>query len=122
MMRTILKAMKIFVAVILMSVCNMANSDEMAKRGLNMLYDYESVETYQIIPEFSISVVEARCTEGKKVLGGGYTLVSGGDWQLQSLGPSPDGAGYYLEIWSLGEEPQEVKVTAMCAYVSRKFD
>ena len=115
-----MKALKIFVAVILMSVCSMAGSNEMAKRGLNVLYDYESVETYQFIPEFSFSVVEARCTEGKKVLGGGYTLVSGGDWEMQSLGPSPDGAGYYLEILSLGEEPQEVKVTAICAYVSKK--
>ena len=117
-----MKALKIFVAVILMSVCSMAGSNEMAKHGTNMLYDYESVETYQFIPEFSTSVVEARCTEGKKVLGGGYTLVSGGAWRLQSLGPSPGGAGYYLEIGSIGEEPQEVIVTAICAYVSKKND
>ena len=67
-------------------------------------------------------VIEAQCTEGRKVLGGGYTLLSGGAWEVVSLGPSPDGGGYYLSMTSLTEEPQEVLVTAICAFVSEKSD
>ena len=81
---------------------------------------YESVEKWGRIPSFSSGIVEAHCSEGKTVLGGGYSLLSGGDWTLVSLGPSPDGEGYFLEMSSNGEEPQEVLVTAICANVKLK--
>lgn len=81
---------------------------------------YESVEQFGTIPPLSSSIVEAQCSEGKTVLGGGYSLLSGGDWTLVSLGPSPDGKGYFLEMASNGEEPQEVLVTAICANVKLK--
>jgi hypothetical protein len=58
-----------------MSVCSMAGSNEMAKHGRNMLYGYESVETYQYIPEFSTAVVET-CMEDAYIRGR-YCLPSG---------------------------------------------
>ena len=79
---------------------------------------YEAVEQYGFIPGLDFEIIEARCSEGKKVLGGGWRLLSGGGWQTGELGPSPDGKGYFLGIESLSEEPQEVLVTAICASVS----
>ena len=81
---------------------------------------YESIEKWGRIPPFSSGIVEAHCSESKTVLGGGYSLLSGGDWTLVSLGPSPDGEGYFIEMSSNGEEPQEVLVTAICANVKLK--
>lgn len=79
---------------------------------------YESIEQYGFIPGWAFEIIEARCSEGKKVLGGGWRFLSGGDWQIGELGPSADGRGYFLGIESLSEEPQEVMVTAICASVS----
>jgi hypothetical protein len=108
-----------FLAIILLLTAPTLASSNNGKHYRNgAVYGYESIEQYGFIPGNSGVIVEARCTEGKKVLGGGYTLLSGGDWGLISLGPSPDGEGYYLEMGSKGEEPQEVLVTAICASVS----
>ena len=48
------------------------------------------------------------------VPGGGYTLLTGGAWEVVSLGPSPDGRGYFLHMRSESEEPQEVAATVAC--------
>ena len=99
---------------------NEAASTKVSKMKGDAIYGYESVEQYEFVPGFSPRIVEARCSDGKKVLGGGWSLLSGGDWETEDLGPSPDGGGYYLSIRSRGEEPQEVLVTAICAFVSKK--
>ena len=99
---------------------NEAAFTEISKMKGDAIYGYESVEQYGFVPGFSTEIVEARCSDGKKVLGGGWTFLSGGDWEAGDLGPSPDGGGYYLSMRSLSEEPQEVLVTAICAFVSKK--
>lgn len=103
--------------------CHMLNSLEGPMKPApqhGSINGYESVEKWGRIPPFSSGIVEAHCSEGKTVLGGGYSLLSGGDWTLVSLGPSPDGEGYFIEMSSNGEEPQEVLVTAICANVKLK--
>lgn len=98
-----------------------AQDSTMKKVKGEALYGYESIEQYGFIPGNTYGVmVEAKCSEGKKTLGGGWTLLSGGAWYLWDQGPNPDGDGYYLRIGSLSEEPQEVSVTAICAFVSKK--
>ena len=79
------------------------------------IHGYQMVRQYGVIPGGLEWTVEARCSSGKVVLGGGYTLLSGGGWDLISLGPSFDGKGYFLRMRSESEEPQEVEVTAICA-------
>ena len=102
--------------------CQMFNSlDDPGKPPASgSINRYESIEQFGTIPQLSSSIVEAQCSEGKTVLGGGYTLLSGGDRTLISLGPSPDGKGYFIEMASNGLEPQEVLVTAICANVKLK--
>ena len=103
--------------------CHMINTQEGPTKPApqhGSINGYESVEKWGRIPSFSSGIVEAHCSEGKTILGGGYALLSGGDWTLVSLGPSPDGKGYFLEMASNGEEPQEVLVTAICANVKLK--
>ena len=116
-----MKSFYILAAIILLAVSGVAASSEGGMRGRDVIYGYESIEQYGFIPgNHSGVIVEARCTEGKKVLGGGWSLVSGGGWLVEGLGPSPDGGGYYLQITSMWSEPQEVIVTAICAHVSKK--
>ena len=113
-----MKLFCILAAMLLLASPTSAFSDNGKHYRNGALFSYESIEQYGFVPGNSGVLVEARCSEGKKVLGGGYTLLSGGDWIVESLGPSPDGEGYYLSIGSQGEEPQEVLVTAICANVS----
>jgi hypothetical protein len=118
-----MKSIQIFTAIALITApLVLVNADEKKPNlGRDAIYGYESVEQYGFISGNSGGLlVEAQCTEGRKVLGGGYTLLSGGAWEVVSLGPSPDGGGYYLNMTSLTEEPQEVLVTAICAFVSKK--
>ena len=119
-----MKLIHIFTAIALITApLVLVNADDKKPNlGRDAIYGYESVEQYGFILGDSVEVVEAQCTEGRKVLGGGYTLLSGGAWEVVSLGPSPDGGGYYLSMTSLTEEPQEVLVTAICAFVSEKSD
>jgi hypothetical protein len=121
-----MRLIKFITAVVLMSVFSVANSqtdsdvDDASYNSNSAIFGYELIQTAETISEFSSVTVVAECSSGKKVLGGGWALASGGDFETSSLGPTPDGAGYFLDIVSLGEEPQEVIVTAICAYVSRK--
>ena len=120
-----MKSIHIFIASALITApLVLVNADDKKPNlGRDAIYGYESVEQYGfILGNSGGEVVEAQCTEGRKVLGGGYTLLSGGAWEVVSLGPSPDGGGYYLNMTSLTEEPQEVLVTAICAFVSKKSD
>ena len=97
-----------------------ANTKDPKMKG-DAIYGYEVIDQYGFIPGFtSDEIVEARCNEGKKVLGGGWTLLSGGALQTMGNGPSPDSGGYYLRVGSLTEEPIEILVTATCAYVAKK--
>lgn len=86
------------------------------------IHGYQIVRQYGFIRGGSETKVEARCSPDKFVLGGGYTLLSGGAWNLMSLGPSLDGKGYFLQMMSESPEPQEVEVTAICAGSPRKDD
>jgi len=117
-----MKSFCILAAIFLLTASTAVSGANGKHRIDSVIYGYESIEQYGSIPEYSNRIVEARCTEGNKVLGGGYTLLSGGEWRVDSLGPSPDGDGYYLSMTSLTEEPQEVLVTAICAGVSKKSD
>lgn len=121
-----MKSFQIIIAVILVSMscvvgsASAANVNGASNKGGGGFFGYELIEAAETIPEFTFMAVEAECSFGKKILGGGWTLVSGGDFEVYSLGPSADGAGYFLEIVSNSEEPQEVIVTAICANVSKK--
>jgi hypothetical protein len=116
-----MRSFHIFAAIILIVTPLVVVGAKNVNRGHDDIYGYESVEQYGLIPgNTGGEIVEARCTEGRKVLGGGYNLVSGGGWLVQGLGPSPDGGGYYLAIGSTDAEPQEVIVTAICAFVSKR--
>ena len=102
------------------NTCEIVNTGQAAPISKGPVSAYETVEQFGFIPGYESELVMALCPEGKKVLGGGYMLISGGAWQIISLGPTPGGDGYLLEMSSMTEEPQEVVVTAICAKVSMK--
>ncbi|PKH09318.1 hypothetical protein [Moritella sp. Urea-trap-13] len=111
----------IFSAIILLTVSGVAVSGESGKHRRDIFYGYESIRAYGFIPGNTGGIiVEALCTEGKRVIGGGWQLVSGGGYIVYGLGPNSDDNGYYIDMSSATSEPQNVEVTAICANVTKK--
>jgi hypothetical protein len=84
------------------------------------LSGWEIVTEDLVIPPTFDQGVDVECPQGKKVVGGGWSTVAGAFPHVISNGPIPDGSGWHVfaENESGDVEDSELKVRAICAFVS----
>lgn len=83
---------------------------------------YEQKSQQVFVTAGAVATVSARCSAGKKVLGGGFNIETPTDVKVFATEPS-DGAGNYVtDRWSAivqntGSVTRQVTVNAICALV-----